>query len=191
MWAKPSFSAMNLCFSEIDRFFFFKLNENYHSWRILHTPLWGFFKYSVTKNFSRAREFCSDKQTMSSSCFYTYLIQITNNNKTTKRKIHNQKWAWVTFQTQIVLIPLLSMYHTCSERTALGFTGKRVPLCSFLQWFEAVENDRFCMPVVCSANLLRKSDNNYGRDLWHWEEGNHTCIHVSWMVRFWRTNSLK
>lgn len=124
MWAKPSFSAMNLCFSEIDRLFFFKLNENYHSWRILHTSLWGFFKYSVTKNFSRAREFCSDKQTMSSSCFYTYLIQITNNNKTTKRKIHNQKLAWVTFQTQIVLIPLLSMYHTCSERTALGFTGK-------------------------------------------------------------------
>lgn len=51
---------------------------------ITHTR-WGFFKYSVTENFSRAGEFCFHKQTMNSSCLYTCLVQITNNNKTKKK----------------------------------------------------------------------------------------------------------
>lgn len=55
---------------------------------ITHISL-GFFKYSITENFSRAGEFCFHKQTMNSSRLYTRLVHITNNNKaaTIKKKV--------------------------------------------------------------------------------------------------------
>lgn len=71
-------------------FFFPKLNELSLMENITHILL-GFLKYGVTENFSRAGEFCFHKQTMNSSCLYACLVQITSNNKTSKRKKHDQK----------------------------------------------------------------------------------------------------
>lgn len=65
--------------------FFFQIEINYHSWREYHTHLVGFLKYNITEKFSRAGEFCFHRQMMNSSCLYTCLVQMTNNNKTTKK----------------------------------------------------------------------------------------------------------